>query len=518
MKAATDWKIGTRLTAGFAMVIALLAALAIIGVTKINAVNGSTEIILHDRFVKVSLAHLIENEVNAQLRAIRTALIASDKGVVDKELAKIEASVPVVNDAIQKLTATVHSERGRAALQALVDGRAKFKEHQAPLIEMIKAGKVEDGRTELITGILPLQGVYLHAVEEFARSQTESMEQFGAEAKETAAAAKFLMILLSAVAVGLATLIAVLLSRSITRPIAEALHVAETVASGDLTSEIKSHGRDETGQLLLALHSMNQSLVRIVDQVRLSSESIATGSQEIATGSADLSQRTEEQASNLEETASSMEELTATVQRSAASAREAAALAGAASKVATRGGAVVSEVVTTMGNISASSRKIADITGVIDGIAFQTNILALNAAVEAARAGEHGRGFAVVAGEVRTLAQRAATAAKEIKVLIGESVERVDAGVRLVEGAGVTMEEIVRNVQQVATLIAEIGAAADQQSVGIGEVSNAVNQLDQVTQQNAALVEESAAAADSLSQQARRLTEVVGVFKLGTGQ
>ncbi|WP_457325841.1 MCP four helix bundle domain-containing protein, partial [Roseateles sp. P5_E11] len=248
----------------------MLAALAIIGVTKINAVNGSTEIILHDRFVKVSLAHLIENEVNAQLRAIRTALIASDKGVVDKELAKIEASVPVVNDAIQKLTATVHSERGRAALQALVDGRAKFKEHQAPLIEMIKAGKVEDGRTELITGILPVQGVYLHAVEEFARSQTESMEQFGAEAKETAAAAKILTIVLSAVAVGLATLIAVLLSRSITRPIAEALHVAETVASGDLTSEIKSHGRDETGQLLLALHSMNQSLVRIVDQVRLS--------------------------------------------------------------------------------------------------------------------------------------------------------------------------------------------------------------------------------------------------------
>jgi methyl-accepting chemotaxis protein len=290
--------------------------------------------------------------------------------------------------------------------------------------------------------------------------------------------------------------------------------MAETVAAGDLTSTIDVQRRDETGQLLNALKAMNANLTQIVHQVRDSSESISTGSQQIATGSADLSQRTEEQASSLEQTAAAMEELTATLQRSADSARSATSLAASASAVATKGGALVAEVISTMSDISASSRKIADITGVIDGIAFQTNILALNAAVEAARAGEQGRGFAVVAGEVRTLAQRAATAAKEIKVLINESVSRVEAGSQLVDGAGGTMEEIVRNIQQVALLISEIGTAADQQSQGIGEVNTAVGQLDQVTQQNAALVEESAAAAESLSHQARRLTEIVGTFRL----
>jgi methyl-accepting chemotaxis protein len=320
---------------------------------------------------------------------------------------------------------------------------------------------------------------------------------------------------LAVIAVVLATAIAYVLMRSITVPVAEAVRIAETVAAGDLTSSIEVRSRDEMGQLLTALGAMNDSLVRIVNQVRLSSDSIATGSHQIATGGADLSQRTEEQASSLEETASAMEEVTTTVQRSADSARSATALAAAASAVATQGGTVVAEVVATMRDISASSRRIADITGVIDGIAFQTNILALNAAVEAARAGEQGRGFAVVAGEVRTLAQRAATASKEIKALIGESVGRVEAGSRLVEGAGGTMEEVVQQVQKVAQLIADISTATEQQSAGLGEVSKAVSQLDQVTQQNAALVEESAAAADSLSHQAQRLTELVGAFKLG---
>ena len=512
---AANLKIGTRLTAGFALVIALLIALAAIGVTKINAVYADTEVILHDRFVKVSLAQRVENEVNKQLRAMRTALIVTDPAMAEKELAKVEASLPVVAGAIEKLQATVHSERGKAALNALVDSRAKFKEHETRLVGLIKAGKIDEGRTELVTVILPLQGAYLQAIEEFTQSQADSMEQFGAEAGEMAHGARTLLLLLSGIAVVLAVGVAWLLTRSITLPIAEAVRVAETVAAGDLTSAIGSSKRDETGQLLRALQAMNGNLVRIVDQVRLSSDSIATGSHQIATGSADLSQRTEEQASNLQQTAASMEELTATVQRSAEAARSATQLAASASEVASKGGAVVAEVVATMGDISASSRKIADITGVIDGIAFQTNILALNAAVEAARAGEQGRGFAVVAGEVRTLAQRAATAAKEIKALIGESVGRVENGTRLVAGAGATMEEIVHHVRQVATLIAEIGTSADQQSIGIGQVSDAVNQLDEVTQQNAALVEESAAAADSLSQQARQLTEVVGTFMLG---
>jgi methyl-accepting chemotaxis protein len=514
MNAAANLGIGTRLTAGFALVIALLISLAVIGVTKIHAVDKNTDIILHDRFAKVALAQTVENEVNRQLRALRTALIVSDPNQAKSELAKIDASLPIVAAAIDKLVQTVHSDRGKAALAQLVDSRVKFKAKEHQLLELIKAGKIEEGRQSLVTDILPSQTDYLLAVEEFSKSQSDSMEAFGGEAADMARAASMLMMVLSLIAVVLAVVIAYLLTRSITVPIAEAVHVAETVAAGDLTSSIQVNTRDECGRLLGALKTMNANLMQIVNEVRDCSDSISTGSSQVATGSADLSQRTEEQASSLEETASAMEELTATVQRSAESARSATALAAAASTVAARGGAVVAEVVSTMSDISASSKKIADITGVIDGIAFQTNILALNAAVEAARAGEQGRGFAVVAGEVRTLAQRAATAAKEIKVLINESVSRVDAGTRLVNGAGSTMEEVVKNVREVAQLIGEIGTAAGQQSQGIGEVNTAVGQLDRVTQQNAALVEESAAAADSLRQQARRLIEIVDTFRI----
>jgi methyl-accepting chemotaxis protein len=286
------------------------------------------------------------------------------------------------------------------------------------------------------------------------------------------------------------------------------------VASGDLSSHIHSRHHDETGQLLAALKRMNESLVDMVGRVRNASDSIATGSTQIATGNADLSQRTEEQASNLQQTAASMEELTATVKHNADTARQAEQLATSASTVAEQGGTMVGQVVSTMGDISASSKKIADIIGVIDGIAFQTNILALNAAVEAARAGEQGRGFAVVAGEVRALAQRSAQAAKEIKTLIAESVEKVDNGTRLVGDAGQTMEDIVAQVKRVSDLIGEISHSSIEQSTGIGQIGQAVTQLDQVTQQNAALVEESAAAAESLKHQAGQLAELVAVFKL----
>jgi methyl-accepting chemotaxis protein len=514
MSFIANLKIGTRLNLAFGAVIALLVMLSVIGVSRISAISANTEIILHDRFVKVRLAQTVENEVNKQLRALRTALIVTEPALMEKELAKLEASLPIVAQAIQQLDATVHTERGKAALKELVDSRARFKDKEGLLIAAIKAGKIDEGRALLVSDILPLQSVYLTAIEEFVKSQAEGMEAFGAEAAQMAGSAKLMMEVLSVIAILLATGVALLLKRSITRPIAEALRVARTVAGRDLSSVIASGGRDEAGQLLDALRSMNDSLVGIVNQVRQSSESVSAGSTQIASGGADLSQRTEEQASSLEQTASAMEELAATVQRSADSARDATVLAASASAVASKGGAVVAEVITTMKDISSSSGKIADITGVIDGIAFQTNILALNAAVEAARAGEQGRGFAVVAGEVRTLAQRAATAAREIKALIGESVTRVEAGSKLVEGAGDTMDEIVQQVQSVAQLIAEIGSATAQQSQGIAEVSRAVNQLDQVTQQNAALVEESAAAADSLSQQAHKLSELVGTFKL----
>jgi methyl-accepting chemotaxis protein len=303
---------------------------------------------------------------------------------------------------------------------------------------------------------------------------------------------------------------------SICSPLDEARCLVQAIAAGDLSQPVSVQGKDEITALLRGLSDMQQSLSGIVTQVRSATDSINTASAEIAAGNQDLSARTEQAASNLEETAASMEQLTSTVRQSADSARQANQLASSASEIAVRGGNVVGQVVTTMNEINASSKKISDIIGVIDGIAFQTNILALNAAVEAARAGEQGRGFAVVAGEVRNLAQRSAEAAKEIKGLIGSSVDKVEAGSRLVAEAGQTMSEIVGSVQRVSDIIGEITAASGEQSDGIGQVNVAVNQLDQMTQQNAALVEESAAAAESLKDQAHRLAQVVQVFRISS--
>jgi len=303
--------------------------------------------------------------------------------------------------------------------------------------------------------------------------------------------------------------------RSICGPLDQAVAVATRIASGDLGSRIVAEGRDEPARLIRALADMQAALRRLVGQVRESSESIEVASSEVASGNTDLSQRTELAASHLQRTASSMDALTVTVRQSTDSAHTANQLATSAAAVAARGGAVVSQVVATMDEINSSSKKIADIIGVIDGIAFQTNILALNAAVEAARAGEQGRGFAVVAGEVRSLAQRSAEAAKEIKALIGASVDRVESGSRLVNDAGTTMTEIVASVQRVTDIIGEISAASTEQSQGIVEVKGAVGEVDQMTQQNAALVEQSAAAAESLKEQATKLAQVVSTFRLG---
>jgi methyl-accepting chemotaxis protein len=306
--------------------------------------------------------------------------------------------------------------------------------------------------------------------------------------------------------------------RFVIHPLDEAVGVANRIAEGDLTVRIESHSRDEIGQLLQALKDMNESLSGIVGEVRNTTDSISTAAQQIAAGNSDLSQRTEEQASSLEETASSMEELTSTVKQNAENAKQANQLAANASDIAVKGGLAVNEVVQTMVSISSSSKKIVDIISVIEGIAFQTNILALNAAVEAARAGEQGRGFAVVAAEVRNLAQRSAAAAKEIKTLIGDSVDKVDAGSKQVDQAGATMNEIVSAVKRVTDIMAEIAAASSEQSAGIDQVNRAIIQMDDVTQQNAALVEEAAAAAEAMQEQAGSLMEAVSIFKLEAGK
>jgi methyl-accepting chemotaxis protein len=516
MNITRNLKIGTRLASGFAVVIALLITMAVIGISRIAAVDHNTDVIVNDRYVKIALANLIDDKVNLKMRALRTALIATDPETVKGELAKDASATPVIADALDKLHATIHSPQGVAALNHVMELRGPFLEATSHLGDLARSGMRDDAAQFLVKTMIPLQNTYLAALSDLVQSQVKGMQDFAADAAAQARSATILMTALATIATLLAAAIAFTITRSITRPIDEAVKLAQTVAAGDLSARVEVTSRDETGQLLGALKAMVENLVGVVSQVRLSSDCIATGSNQIATGNADLSQRTEEQASNLQQTAASMEQLTSTVRNNSDTARQATQLAGSAAAAATHGGVAVEQVVTTMGAIDAASKKIADIIGVIDGIAFQTNILALNAAVEAARAGEQGRGFAVVASEVRSLAQRSAEAAKQIKVLITDSVDKVQAGTEQVAEAGRTMGDIVSQVKRVNDLIAEISAATLEQTQGIGQVGNAVSQLDQVTQQNAALVEESAAAAESLSQQAAKLVEAVGVFRLGT--
>ena len=355
---------------------------------------------------------------------------------------------------------------------------------------------------------------HLAAINKLVDLTNKRSDAFETESKNRITMASILLLAILIISLSIGVIGAILIAQSIVQPLNDAVKIAKIVASGDLTSDISSNFTDEPGQLLQALSEMNSSLAMTVEKVRNSTEIMATASEEIATGNLDLSSRTEEQASSLQETASAMEELTSTVKQNADNARQANQLVVSASDVAVSGGIVVRNVVETMGSIKDSSRKIVDIISVIDGIAFQTNILALNAAVEAARAGEQGRGFAVVAAEVRNLAHRSASAAKEIKALIEDSVEKVNTGSELVDQAGATMDNIVTSVKHVLDIMSEIAAASQEQSLGIEEINHAVTKMDEVTQQNAALVEQAAAAAASLQEQAAHLMSEVSVFKL----
>ena len=515
MNVLNNLKIGARLAVGFAAVIALLIALAALGVTRLIAMHENTELILHDRFGKVALAHTIENQVNQRSRALRSAMLTTDPAIVARELDKVSAAVTVIDKALDRLQQIIRTERGKAALNSLLAKRAVFNAHVNKLVDMIKANQIDAARAYLVQDLITPQNEYLAAITVFVDSQVQGMEQFGKEAGELSQGAIRMMMLLTVAATLLAVAVGYTMTRSIVRPLQKAVQIAQTVAAGDLGSCFEIDSTDETGQLLSALRNMNDSLRDIVGKVRIGTDTIATASSQIAAGNLDLSSRTEQQASALEETASSMEELTATVRQNGDNARQANLLAASASDVALKGGTVVAKVVDTMGSINASARKIVDIIGVIDGIAFQTNILALNAAVEAARAGEQGRGFAVVATEVRSLAQRSATAAKEIKQLIGDSVAQVETGSELVSRAGATMDEIVASVKRVTDIMSDIATATEEQDRGIVQINQAITEMDGVTQQNAALVEEASAAATSLQDEADDLARLVSVFQLG---
>ena len=509
--------IGVRLGLGFAVILLFSMVITGISVWRLHDVAVSTRTMMELPLAKERYISDWYAKIDSGVRRT-TAIARSSDTTLGAYFAEEAKQSSVVSGELQKkIEALISSPEEKELFRLVSEQRKVYLDSRAQVSKLKADGHEAEAEQAFQSIFVPGSTKYLKVVNDMLQHQRASIDATAREIDEVASTSRNLLLTLAALALAFGVVCAWVLTTGIVRPLRTAVDIARKVADGDLTAQIDASAKDETGQLLLALKDMNTSLLNIVGEVRSGTDSIATSSTQIAAGNQDLSSRTEEQAGSLEETASSMEELTSTVKQNADNARQANQLAASAAQVAVKGGEVVAQVVGTMESINASSNKIVDIISVIDGIAFQTNILALNAAVEAARAGEQGRGFAVVASEVRNLAQRSASAAKEIKTLIGASVEQVNAGSMLVAQAGSTMNDIVDSVQRVSDIITEITAASSEQSVGIDEINRAIGQMDAVTQQNAALVEESAAAAESMQHQAHNLAQVVSVFKL-TGQ
>ncbi len=509
-----NFKIGTRLGLGFGAVLLILVAM-VFSVSFLNLQNKASLMSGIERSnAKTLQAEAMKSAMLETGIAIRNIGLQSDVDLMKKEEAKVSLQrkhYDAARDQLQKMGSGAAEKEILDAISALdVQLGAAFKE----AITQVLAFDSEGAVSVIVSRVDPLNAQILMGLNKLVGLQQAAGHDLLAGSQAGDQRLMLILLAMGALALALGAACAVAITRSITVPLSGALVVAQKVAASELTSHVVVTGRDEISLLLQALKDMNENLAKTVGEVRSSSEEMIQVASEIASGNADLSARTESQASSLEQTASSMEELTGTVRQNADNARQANTLAASASLVALKGGGVVSQVVGSMGSIKESSRKIVDIIGVIDSIAFQTNILALNAAVEAARAGEQGRGFAVVAAEVRNLAQRSAGAAKEIKALIDDSVGQVDLGSKLVDQAGQTMGLIVTSIKQVADIMSEITAATQEQSHGIEEINQAIAQMDEMTQKNAALVEEAAAAADSMQQQSRKLAVAVSIFTL----
>jgi methyl-accepting chemotaxis protein len=520
MSSQVPMKVTTRLSLAIGAILLLMIAVATIGINRLSSQNDTMLKLSEDRVPKIITANDWLYRVMETARHTRNMLILDDPAKIKAEIAAVLDDKKARKEYMDQLVATVKTPSGKAALKEVIDARAAYTPYEDAFLKLVEAGDFAGAKVELLERARPRQLEYITTLRKFIDIQKTLIQDIQHAAEDEYASARNLMIVTSLLALAVAAVCGWLLTRSLVRQIgaepAIVVEVADRIAAGDLATEIVVRAGDSSS-ILSSMKRMRDSLSAIVGDVRTGTDTIATAAGEIAAGNQDLSSRTEQQASSLEETASSMEEMTSTVKQNAENARQANVLAASASEVAVKGGTVVAQVVDTMGAINASSRKIVDIISVIDGIAFQTNILALNAAVEAARAGEQGRGFAVVASEVRNLAQRSASAAKEIKQLIGDSVEKVDFGTKLVDEAGTTMSDIVSSVQRVADILNEIGMASREQESGIEQINQAISQMDTVTQQNAALVEEAAAAAEAMQDQSARLAEVVAIFKVQGG-
>jgi methyl-accepting chemotaxis protein len=509
-----DLRISTRLALGFGVLGLLTALLGAISQIKVGEINALFAEVMQERIPKIVSVNEIKGDVNAIAIALRNIILISDGAVIKREAERIEAARKHIGNLLEPLNAQMSSAEGKALLAKVNEARRIYDPLQAEGVELAVGGQVFEAKAMLQEKIVPAQQAYADALDGLLRYQDSLLRQSTDATQQATGSMKYLNGATVVVALVAGIFMAVWIIRSITQPINKAVEISTAVASGDLTMQFEARGTNETARLLIAFRDMQDHLIKVVTDVRDGSHGVAIASASIAKADAELSSRTENQASSLEETAASMEQLSSTVQQNADSARSANALAMNASSVAVKGGEAVAKVVETMKEINTSSRKISDIIQVIDGIAFQTNILALNAAVEAARAGEQGRGFAVVASEVRSLAGRSAAAAREIKSLISASVERVELGTTQVDHAGSTISEVVSSIRRVTELMGEISVASSEQSLGVSQVGEAVKLMDQVTQQNAALVEEMAASAMSLKSQAEDLVKVVAVFKL----
>ena len=517
----SSWRVRTRLTVGFGVVCVLLVASVVMGLMAMGRMGADLKAVVADHFPRIVAAANLSTQIDVIAIALRNMMLNADAADRERQTQVIAQSRQEVVRLFDTLDKTLTEPKDRALLQKVKEQRALYLAGQEELLGFIRSDQTDQSREHLASKRRPVLASYKASIGALVESEKNAIVTAGTDARDTALNARNTLIGLGVAALLLAAALGWLITRSLVRELGgeprTAADVARAVAGGDFTQPIAVKDGDTTS-LMAQLAAMKDGLAQVVSQVRRGSESVAMASSEIAQGNQDLSARTESQASALEETAASMEQLGATVRQNADSAGQANALARSASDVAVRGGEVVGQVVQTMKGINESSQRIADIIGVIDGIAFQTNILALNAAVEAARAGEQGRGFAVVASEVRSLAGRSAEAAKEIKQLISASVERVEQGSAMADQAGETMTEVVQSIRRVTDLMGEINAASSEQASGVAQVGEAVTQMDQATQQNAALVEEMAAAAGSLSSQAQELVQAVAVFKLDASQ